>query len=193
MASQEPKYSSEFKAKVALEALAQNKMNLDRLSDKYDVPVSVILMWTVQLERNAGRVYVSSTPPSDMEVQDKTSEEESIVDVEISDPDISESIGFGAMHDDLDYKTLFYWSALALVFIILFAQLVKITYETAVPLHEEEIDSQAVYEVNIQKQEATKQISTFGVVNLDEGIFKIPIDTVMNQMAAESDSTANEQ
>ncbi|MDX1617459.1 MAG: hypothetical protein R3224_01650, partial [Balneolaceae bacterium] len=53
MSNEEQSYSVEFKTKVAKEALEQDKKNLDRLSDKYDVPVSTILSWTVQLEKNA--------------------------------------------------------------------------------------------------------------------------------------------
>src|SRR5680860_275155 len=116
MANQEPTYSPAFKAKVALEALARNKKNLEQLSDVYDVPVSVILTWTVQLERNAAAVYTVSSAPTDVEV-----ERDTIVDVEIADEEIKQSISVGVMGDKLNYKRLGFWSLLGVLFVVVFS------------------------------------------------------------------------
>lgn len=191
MASQD-QHSSKFKAKVALEALERDKKNLEPLSDKYDVPVSIILTWAVQLERNAEQIYASTSAPSDIETPEERSEGDTIVDIEISDPDISESIGFGAMHDDLDYKTLLYWTAMGVVFIVVFAQLIKYMYGQAGGASKNQVNSEATYyQVDQQKEEARNRISNFGVVDLDKGTYRVPIDAIINQMAVENDSTVN--
>ncbi len=51
MENEGKKYTADFKKEVAQKALDQDKKNLDRLSDKHDVPVSVILMWATELEK----------------------------------------------------------------------------------------------------------------------------------------------
>lgn len=183
MASQEPQYSSEFKAKVALEALAQNKTNLDRLSDKYDVPVSVILTWCVQLERNASNVYSATTEPEDIS---SPAEDNLVVDVEIEDEEVSQSVSYGVMGDKLDYKKLMFWSVLGIIFVVIFVQLLKEMHEISKQVNEDRIAANSsFYDIKEQQQENMKRISTFGVVDLEKGIYRIPVDTVIKQMTVD--------
>lgn len=183
MASQESSYSTEFKAKVALEALAQNKKNLERLSDKYDVPVSVILTWAVQLERNAAAVYESSTAPQDIET-----EEDTVVDVEIADEKVNESISYGVMGDELNYKRLTFWSVLGVVFVLVFVQLLIEMYDQATQVNQDRISaSSEYYDVKEQNKKDKERLSSFGVVDIENGIYRMPIDSVINEMAVDGE------
>lgn len=185
MASQEPTYSSEFKAKVALEALAQNKKNLDRLSDKYDVPVSVILTWAVQLERNAANVYTTSQEPANVQT---AAEENAVVDVEINDEKVSHSISYGVMGDELDIKKLTFWSVLGIIFVIIFVQLLFEMYEMSTQINKDRISARSEYhDVNEQNRKDMEKLSSFGVVDIEQGIYRMPIDSVINDMAVDGE------
>jgi len=184
MASQEPTYSTEFKAKVALEALAQNKKNLDRLSDKHDVPVSVILTWVVQLERNAANIYATTSEPANVD----TKEEDSLVDVEIDDEKVSESISFGVMGDELNYKRLTFWSVLGVVFVLIFVQLLIEMYDQTQQFNQDRISASSEYfEVTELNKNDQKRLSSFGVVDIEKGIYRMPIDSVIEQMAVDGE------
>lgn len=176
-------YSSEFKAEVAREALDQNKQNLDRLSDKYDVPVSLILRWAVRLERNPDYEF-ESTPvsePSGAEAEDDT-----VVDVDIGDEKVSRSISYGVMPDDLDIKKLTFWSVLGIVFVIIFVQLLKEMYDQTTQINREMISAQSeFYDVTEQNRQAREKLNSFGVVDISEGIYRIPIDSAINEIAVD--------
>lgn len=185
MASEEPTYSSEFKAKIALEALAQNKKNLDRLSDKYDVPVSVILTWTVQLERNAANVYATSSEPANVTVP---RDEDTVVDVEINDEKVSHSISYGVMGDKLDYKKLTFWSVLGVILVVIFVQLLMEMYDQATQINEDRISaSSEYYDIQEQNRKDMERLSSFGVVDIENGVYRMPIDSVINDMAVDGE------
>ena len=184
MTSQEPTYSSEFKAEIAVKALAQNKKNLDKLSNKYDVPVSVILTWAVQLERNASHVYETSSAPSNIE----TESEDAMVDVEIADEKVSEGIRYGVMGDHLNYKRLTFWSVLGVIFVLIFVQLLMEMYDQAMQVNKDRISATSeYYEEAEQTRKDKERLSNFGVVDIEKGIYRMPIDSVMNEMAVDGE------
>lgn len=185
MANQESNYSSKFKAKVALEALARDNQNLEPLSDKYDVPVSVILTWAVQLERNAANIYSTTTEPTDVTTAE---EENSFVNVEIDDEEVSESVSHGVMGDKLDYKKLTFWSVLGIIFVIIFVQLLVEMYQMTTQYNQERVSAQSEYhEVSEQNRKDKERLSSFGVVDIENGIYRIPIDSVINDMAVDGE------
>ncbi len=63
MASEEKNYTAAFKKEVARKALDQQKKDLDKLSNEYDVPVSVILMWATELEKCGEDVFETAEKP----------------------------------------------------------------------------------------------------------------------------------
>lgn len=185
MANQEKQYSPEFKAKVASEALDQDKKNLDQLSKKYSVPVSVILTWATKFEKDP-KVFEKET--TEQVQKEADSEEDTVVDVEIEDEKVSHSISYGVMGDKLDYKKLTFWSILGIIFVIIFVQLLKEMYDqtTQINLNQLSAESQ-YYDVTEQKRQAEERLNSFGVVDMEQGIYRIPIDSVMNDMAVDSE------
>ena len=183
MASEEKNYSSEFKAKVALEALSQKKQNLDSLSDKYDVPVSAILTWTVQIEQNASNVFATTEAP---ELEEAHIAEGETIDVEISDSKVADSISYGVMGDKMDLRRLTFWSVLGMILVVIFVQGLFEMYQYSTQISKQRIsESSEYYEVNKLKREADETLSSFGVVNMEEGIYRIPIDSVISEMAVD--------
>lgn len=186
MASEDNNYTSEFKAKVALEALAQKKQNLDSVADKYDVPVSKILTWTVQMEKNAAQIFTLTEPE---DTDDQSSTEEEVMEVDVSDEDVAESLSYGVMADRLNYKRLAFWSVLGIILVLIFVQVLVEMYEYNTQISRERISAQSeYYEVNRINREAEETLSTFGVVDLEESIYRIPIDSAINEMAADTEN-----
>lgn len=183
MASHEQTYSSHFKAKVALKALEQSKRNLDQLSEKHDIPVSVILSWTAQLERNAGTLFdaSSSTPAVESETP------QTAVDVETQNATIAESLENGVMGDHLNYKNLLFWAALGVTFVLIFVQLVIEMYQINPHITTRNAAGREFRPLEHPKEQAREELSSFGVVDLEKGIYSIPIDSAINTMAVEID------
>lgn len=184
MASDEQTYSAEFKKEVAQKALDQSKKNLDKLAKEYDVPVSVILMWATELEKGGEDVFETSEEKP-TEASDESSDE---FDVEISDGQVAESVEHGVMADKLNYKRLVFWSVFGTVLVVIFVQALFEMYQYNMQVTQERVSSESeYYQVNQMKKEAREELDSFGVVDLENGIYRIPIDSAINKMAADED------
>lgn len=181
MASEEKKYTPEFKKEVAQKALDRNKKNLDKLSEKYDVPVSVILMWTTEYEKGGEDVFID---PEDQEQRPVEDHEE--IDVEIADEEVAESVEYGVMFDDLNIKRLVFWSVFGIILVLIFVKALFEMYQYNTRSIQETVSANSeYYQVNQLKRDARDQLNSFGVVNLENGIYRIPIDSAINEIAAE--------
>jgi transposase-like protein len=178
-------YTPEFKKEVAQKALDQDKKNLDKLSDKYDVPVSVILMWATEFEKGGADAFEA------VEEDTGTAEkEESNVDVEVevSDPKVADAFEHGVMLDQLNIKRLTFWSVFGIILVLIFVQALFELYEYNQQLTQERVSAQSqYYQANQLKSEARQKLNSFGVVDLENGIYRVPIDSVINEMAADEE------
>ena len=181
MASEEKEYSSDLKKEIARKALEQDKENLDKLSDKYDVPVSQILMWATELEKGGEEFF--ETPEEESE--EHISEEET-VDVEISDRKVADSVEHGVMLDQLNMKRLVFWSVFGIILVLIFVQALFEMFQYHERNVREAVAADAeYYQVNELKREAEEQLNSYGVVDLDNGIYRIPIDSAISDIAAD--------
>lgn len=176
-------YSPQFKRKVAREALDRDRENLDRLSEQYDVPVSLILTWAVELEKHGPEAFREE----DAAAGNGGGEEEETMEVDISDERVADSLGMGAMLDHHNYKRLIFWSVLGLVLVVIFVQALYELYQYDTQLIREEVAaSSEYYQVRQLEDEALQQLENFGVVDPDAGIYHIPIDSAMERMVREN-------
>lgn len=185
MASNEEKYSADFKKEVAQKALDQSKKNLDKLAKKYNVSVSVILMWATELEKGGEDVFETEEQTEEVRSSEETSEN---VDVEIDDDQVAHSVDHGVMADKLNYKRLIFWSVFGTVLVIIFVRALFEMYQYNMQVTQERVSSDSeYYQVNQMKKEGQQQLESFGVVDLENGIYRIPIDSAINQMAADDE------
>ena len=183
MASEENQYTAAFKKEIAQKALEQSKQNLDKLSDKYDVPVSVILMWTTEYEKG-GEDAFETPEEQEQAVEHKTEE----VDVEITDDRVAQSVEHGVMDDQLNYKRLVFWSVFGIILVLIFVKALYEMNQYNVQSVQERVSADSeYYQVNQMKRDAKNQLENFGVVDLENGIYRIPIDSAISQMAADDD------
>lgn len=187
MANEEKNYSPDFKIKLAKEALDQSKKNLDTLADKYDVPVSLILMWTAQYEKKGAEAFEAEAEAE--ESKSEVSEEEpETVDVEVEDEDVARSVEYGVMSDDLNIRRLVFWSILGIVIVLIFIQALYEMYHYNEQVAQERVSAESqYYQVNELRSEQNERLSNFGVVDLENGVYRIPIDSAINEMAADSE------
>lgn len=188
MADSNDKYSPELKKEVAQKALSRNKKRLEPLSEEYGVPTSLILTWAVALEKD-NSVFDQLADNADKE------EEVETVDLKINNQDIQQSVLQGVMSDDLNYRRLVSWSVIGVIIITIFAQMLIESYEVGIGKMPEQIaGEQAFYKVTHKKNQATKELNSFGVVDEEKGIYRVPVDMVMEQMAEKTapDTTQKE-
>jgi len=181
MASEEQQYTSTFKKEVAKKALNKSRQNLDQLSEDYDVPVSKIMVWVTELENAINELEVAfSTSKEAEEIA-----EPSKVDVEISDSKVADAVGHGVMFDQLNYKRLIFWSVFGTTLVIIFVVALFEMYQYNERLTQENVsESSEYYQANELKQEAQNKLDSFGVVDLENGVYRIPIDSAISEIAA---------
>lgn len=181
MTSEENKYSPEFKKKVARKALEQSKQNLESLSEEYGVPVSVILMWATELEKGGDDVFETAD-----EGTAKGEKETDNVDLTISDEEIASSVEHGVMSDNLNYKRLIFWSVLGVVLVVVFVQALFEMFQYNDQALRSRVSSESgeFFQATQLNKKAEEKLSSFGVVNLEEGTYRMPVDSVISNMAA---------
>ncbi|SHE94259.1 hypothetical protein SAMN05443144_104156 [Fodinibius roseus] len=185
MTSEENKYSPEFKKKVARKALEQSKQNLESLSEQYGVPVSVILMWATELEKGGDQVFETAE-----ENVEKEKEESENLDLSISDEEVASAMEHGVMFDNLNYKRLVFWSVLGIILVIVFVQALFEMFQYNERALQDRVSAESgeFYQATQLKKKAEERITSFGIVNLEEGTYRMPVDSVINDMAADGDN-----
>ncbi|MCW9708981.1 transposase [Fodinibius salsisoli] len=180
MPTEENNYTPEFKKKIAQQALDQSKQNLEQLSKEHNVPVSVILMWATELEKGGEEAFKEAD-----KTEDKAHKASNTVDVTVSEEEVSSSIEYGVMSDNLNYKRLTFWSVLGIVLVLVFVQALFEMYQYNTQNMEQRVAAESGdYYQSVQlKKEANEHLNNFGVVNLEEGTYSMPIDSVINNMA----------
>lgn len=186
------KYTAEFKRNVAREALDQDRENLDRLSDKHGVPVSLILTWAVELEKQGENAFSGSTDPQGSPDAVGSGPDHVIagetMEVEFDNEDVAAGASEGAMLDRLNYKRLIFWSVFGLVLVVIFTVALFEMYQYNTQLVRERVSSGSeYYQVNELRRQGEQHLSEFGVVDPDAGVYHIPIDSAMNQMVRQND------
>lgn len=178
----EEKFTPEFKIKVAKEAIAQDKQNLDKLSDQYDLPVSTILTWTMEYEK--GNISQSE----EKQIKDPESEPgfdaDQMIDLEVNDPKISEALQYGAMKDEHNYKRLIFWCVFGVLLVVLFIESLRQMYGVSFQWTlDQKAEQSEFYNINELRGDALERLNSFGVIDQEEGIYRIPIDSAINELA----------
>lgn len=170
-------YSSEFKAKVALEAVSQGRSVIDKVAKKYDLSEDEVIAWAAQLHDDAARIFTAEAlEPSDSEVED--------VEIDTEDEEFAVAVGHGVMSDELNYKKLIFWSSFGTALVIIFV--IGLVYFSQYSLFEaqREVSNQTVFsDVNDLYERQEQDLNSFGVIDAEEGIYRIPIDSAISKIA----------
>lgn len=172
------KYSSEFKAKVALEAVSQGRSVIEKVAEKHGVSEEQVIAWASQLHEDASRIFSAEAAYEEPEAED--------VEISTEDEEFAVAVSHGVMSDELNYNKLIFWSTLGTALVVIFV--IGLVYFSQYSLFEtqREVSNQSVYsEIKDLKAEQDQQLNSFGVVDLEEGRYRIPIDSAINRIATD--------
>ncbi len=173
MSNDSKKFTLEERTKIALEAASGDRGKMINLAEKHDVTVEEIEKWI----RETGVKNVKSVDADDQESVSIIATEEFANDYE-----------FGATPDKLNYSRLFFWSIFGTVVILLIIvsifNLHDYTYDGVIQQSSEE---SMYYDIDQMEASSKEHLNSFGVVDLEEGIYRIPIDSAITKIAEESE------
>lgn len=175
------KYSSEFKAKVALEAVSQSRSVIQKIAEKHDLSEEEVISWAAQLNQEAASLFGAETTPH---VDDGSEVED--VDITTEDEEFAAAVSHGVMSDNLNYGKLIFWSTLGASLVIIFV--IGLVYFSQYSLFEaqKEASSRVTYsDFGALMAEQKQELNSFGVVDLEEGIYRIPIDSAISRIATD--------
>lgn len=173
MSKDKKEYSSEFKAKVVLEASSAEGDGVQQIADKYNVTTEEIAIWA----RDMGISGVDSSDPSTDEIT-----------LEVKNESFYSAVDFGAQEDKLNYKRLTFWTVFGTAFVLIIVVSLIYVFDSTVSSTQQQVSAQSQYlDVNELKMRDEATLSSFGVVNPEAGIYRIPIDSAITLMLSENE------
>jgi len=130
---------------------------------------------------------MSSKESQNLKVTIKDSKSD-VVDVSIeSDNEIFiTSVKHGVEEEDLDIKAITMWSVLGIVTVIVFvAVLIPFAQYSINAANENANVTSSYYEIRQLNEDANAILNSYGVVDGEEGIYRIPIDEAINKLATD--------
>lgn len=160
------KFTKQEKTAIALKAASGDEKTIQQLAKKHNVSEDEIKMW------------VRETEVSGVEEQ-----HDHLVSIQATN-EFANTVKFGATKDNLNYKRLIFWSMFGTAVFTIFTVAIIFLYGYTFP-GVERVRSEASQFYNIQQMEQANQshLESFGVVDPDNGIYRIPVDSAISQMA----------
>lgn len=119
------------------------------------------------------------------EKKDHNSENEEF-NINVNDEEFARSVSKGVMDDNPNYSRLLFWSILGTVIFAFFVYILASIYDFNKYLTEQNVSaSDNFYQVEQLKEKANKRLTSFGVVDSEKGIYRIPIDSAINEYVEE--------
>lgn len=166
------KFTVEEKTEIARKAVSGSGQTIAELAEKHAVSVDEIRAWI----RETGVASVRNS---------EESQSEEVVDLEASDSFI-ESVNFGATHDILNYGRLIFWTLFGTAVVVsIIISIVYIYDYTFSGVAQQSSERSQFYEISQLKQQAELKLNSFGVVDPEEGIYHIPVDSAISNMVEE--------
>lgn len=173
MSNNSKKFTLDEKTKIALEAAAGDRGKIINLAEKHDVKVEEIEEWM----RQTGVSNVTSKDVND---------EESVSI--FATPEFAADYEFGATPDKLNYRRLVFWSTFGSVVILLFIVAIFYVYQfTFQGVGQQSSESSQYYDINQLREDDQERLNSFGVVDLEEGIYRIPVDSAISRIVEDSE------
>lgn len=167
MSKQPNEFTREEKAAIALKALSADADAKQELAKKHGITVEIIDQW------------IDETGVRHVNDSDET------VELESSDS-FADSVEFGAVPDVLNYGRLTFWSVFGTVAVVLMIVAIMAVHDFTITSSEQQraIDSRYIQIEEIQQRDRTK-LESFGLIDPEEGIYRIPIDSAITRIAQE--------
>lgn len=173
------KHSAEFKAEVALEAISLPIEELDTFANEKGVTKDEVLKWVDTLKQNLAGFFRDEN--DSLENQKGWVEN---VNLETEDELLSAAVAHGVNDDHLNYSRLFFWTifGMGLVIVIIYG-LIHFAQASLFDAQNEASLNSQYSEIKELKAKDAEKLNSFGVVDLEEGTYRIPIDQAINNIA----------
>ncbi|MEX0769611.1 MAG: helix-turn-helix domain-containing protein [Balneolaceae bacterium] len=188
MGNEEKSYSREFKAKVVLEAVSGESVTPQEVAEKYDVSAAQILSWARELDISESHLnkLKSSIGEITSDADDADSDQ---IEIESSDELFLSEVEYGVTYDTLNYGRLTFWAVFGTGFVILAVLALMAIYENSVRTVQQQVsETSEYYQVRDLNERDQEILSSFGIVDPEEGIYRIPIDSAISRMVEEEDT-----
>ena len=173
------KNSPEFKAKVGYEAALASKKLISELAAKYKVSEDEVITWS--------GIYGGShiAEEATEAIMDHDDHAPAGVDVEISsaNDEFVVAVGEGVTNDSLPYSKLGMWITIGLTTVVALIVFASQLQEYMTLQKERRVSNASTYtEITRLQAEQNEQLNSFGVVDGDNGVYSVPIDSAINKM-----------
>ncbi len=169
MSNESKKYSIDEKTKIALEA---SSGSIEETAKKYGLKVSEI------------EDFMRETGVQNVKDEAKESDE---VTLEVTD-DFAGSYEFGATPDKLNYGRLVFWSVFGTAVVLLMIVSIMYIYDYSFQSIQSQRSAESIYyDITELKERDQARLDSFGVVDLEEGIYHIPIDSAIARIVTDRD------
>ncbi|TVQ65093.1 MAG: hypothetical protein EA360_10690 [Balneolaceae bacterium] len=156
-------FTDREKAEIVEKALSGGDPEIRKIAENYQVPAEEIRRW----------------------IQESKSESVETFSLDVSE-EFADSVEFGATHDRLNYNKLTFWSLFGTGAIIIFIVAVMFMHEYTRTASLQTSSEQSIYfDIRELQRNDLQRLNSFGVVDPDEGIYRIPIDSAITLIVSE--------
>lgn len=167
MSKKQKQFTDEEKNSIALKAVSGGDDTIKELSEKHNISEEIIRNW----------IRETGVKPVEEKVEEVT--------LDASD-DFFKSLSYGATFDDLNYKRLIFWSVFGTVIVIIFVLSIFLIYDyTNTSTSQLRSEQSRFYNIEEIQQNDQETLNSFGVVDAEAGIYRIPIDSAITEIANE--------
>lgn len=165
MSNDSKKFTKEEKAAIALKAASGGAQEIKQLAEKHNISEEKIKTWI----RETGATSVEDA-----------NEEYSL---EATD-EFTKQVEFGVTFDKLNYNRLTFWTVFGTSVILIFVLAIMAVHNyTSIGSTQQASERSLYYDIEQLKDNDRTKLESFGVVDPDEGIYHIPIDSAISIMA----------
>ena len=169
MSSDPKNFTAEEKAAIALKAQSGDPTAKQELAEKHGITVEEIDKWI----RETGSQSVTE---ADENISLETTDE------------FAESVSYGAVPDRLNYPRLIFWSLFGTGIVVITVLAIMAVYNYTITSAEQSRAAESQF-YNISELQARDRatLESYGVVDPEAGIYRIPIDSAMTLIAEEAE------
>lgn len=166
MSKKPTNFTESEKLKIATSAADGGETAVNALATEHNISEDEIKSWVRDLK--AGNV---------------TDDDEVTLDVT---DNFAKSIEYGATFDKLNYSMLTFWSIFGTVVILLFIVAFMFMHEyTRTSALQDRSEQSIYYDIETLNRADQAKLGSFGVIDPDEGIYRIPIDSAITIIATD--------
>lgn len=161
MSKNQNSFTESEQIRIAKLAAAGGSEELQRLANEHNISQKEIQSWIHEYNIEAG------------------GDEPEEISLEASE-DFVNSVEYGATFDNLNYNRLTFWSVFGTAVILLFVISIMFVHEyTRTSALQRSDESSLYYDINELQEMDNETLETFGVVDPEQGIYRIPIDSAI--------------